>query len=109
MIGVADTIRETSREAIVQLHQLGIRTVMLTGDNAVIAMAIAQQVGIDGAQGNMLPEDKLSAINDEVARFGTVGMVGMASMTLQRWPRPTSDSPWAQPVPTQPSKRRTSH
>lgn len=76
MIGVADTIRETSREAIVQLHQLGIRIVMLTGDNAVIAMAIAQQVGIDGAQGNMLPEDKLSAINDEVARFGTVGMVG---------------------------------
>lgn len=76
VIGVADTIRETSREAIVQLHQLGIRTVILTGDNAVTAMAIAQQVGIDDAQGNMLPEDKLSAINDEVARFGTVGMVG---------------------------------
>jgi Cd2+/Zn2+-exporting ATPase len=76
VIGVADTIRETSREAIVQLHQLGIRTIMLTGDNAVTAMAIAQQVGIDDAQGNMLPEDKLSAINDEVARFGTVGMVG---------------------------------
>ncbi len=76
VIGVADTIRETSREAIAQLHQLGIRTVMLTGDNAVTAMAIARQVGIDDAQGNMLPEDKLAAINDEVARFGTVGMVG---------------------------------
>lgn len=62
--------------AIVQLHLLGIRTVMLRGDNAVTAMAIAQQVGIDDAQGYMLPEDKLSAINDEVARFGTVGMVG---------------------------------
>jgi Zn2+/Cd2+-exporting ATPase len=76
VIGVADTIRETSREAIAQLHQLGIRTVMLTGDNAVTATAIARQVGIDDARGNMLPEDKLSAINDEVARLGTVGMVG---------------------------------
>jgi len=76
VIGVADTIRETSREAVAQLHQLGIRTVMLTGDNAVTAAAIARQVGIDDARGNMLPEDKLSAINDEVARFRTVGMVG---------------------------------
>lgn len=76
VIGVADTIRETSREAVAQLHQLGIRTVMLTGDNAVTAKAIARQVGIDDARGNMLPEDKLSAINDEAARFGTVGMVG---------------------------------
>ena len=76
VIGVADTIRETSREAVAQLHRLGIRTVMLTGDNAVTAKAIARQVGIDDARGNMLPEDKLSAINDEVAQFGTVGMVG---------------------------------
>ncbi|MFC0252012.1 heavy metal translocating P-type ATPase [Massilia sp. UMI-21] len=76
VIGVADTIRETSREAVAQLHGLGIRTIMLTGDNAVTAKAIARQVGIDDARGNMLPEDKLSAINDEVARFGTVGMVG---------------------------------
>lgn len=76
VIGVADTIRETSREAIAQLHQLGIRTVMLTGDNKVTAMAIAREVGIDDARGNMLPEDKLAAVNDELARFGTVGMVG---------------------------------
>lgn len=76
VIGVADTIRETSREAIAQLHQLGIRTIMLTGDNTVTAMAIAREVGIDDARGNMLPEDKLAAVNDELARFGTVGMVG---------------------------------
>jgi Cd2+/Zn2+-exporting ATPase len=76
VIGVADTIRETSREAIAQLHELGIRTVMLTGDNAVTAAAIARQVGIDDARGNLLPEDKLVAVNDEIARFGTVGMVG---------------------------------
>lgn len=76
VIGVADTIRETSREAIAQLHELGIRTVMLTGDNAVTAAAIAREVGIDDARGNLLPEDKLAAVNDEIARFGTVGMVG---------------------------------
>ena len=76
VIAVADTIRETSREAIAQLHQLGIRTVMLTGDNAVTAAAIARQVGIDDARGNLLPEEKLAAVNEELARFGTVGMVG---------------------------------
>lgn len=76
VIGVADTIRDTSREAISQLHQLGIRTVMLTGDNAVTARAIARQVGIDDARGNLLPEDKLAAVNEEISRFGAVGMVG---------------------------------
>jgi len=76
VIGVVDTIRETSREAIAQLHKLGIRTVMLTGDNAMTASAIAKQVGIDDVRGNLLPEDKLAAVNDELARFGMVGMVG---------------------------------
>lgn len=76
IIGVADTIRETSREAITQLHRLGVRTVMLTGDNAVTASAIARQVGIDDARGNMLPEDKLAAVDEEIARHGVVGMVG---------------------------------
>ena len=76
VVGVADTIRETSREAIAQLHQMGIRTVMLTGDNAVTAAAIARQVGIDDARGNLLPDDKLTAVTEELERFGTVGMVG---------------------------------
>lgn len=76
VIGVADTIRESSRAAIGELHALGIRTVMLTGDNAVTAGAIARQVGIDDARGGLLPEDKLAAIEDELARYGTVGMVG---------------------------------
>ncbi len=76
IIGVADTVRETSREAIVQLHALGIRTVMLTGDNVLTAAAIAKGVGIDDARGNLLPEDKLTAITEELANYGTVGMVG---------------------------------
>ena len=76
LIGVADTVRETSREAIVQLHALGVRTVMLTGDNSYTANAIAKNVGIDDARGNLLPEDKLTAISDEIGRYGIVGMVG---------------------------------
>ena len=76
LIGVADTVRETSREAIAQLHAMGVRTVMLTGDNSYTANAIAKKVGIDDARGNLLPEDKLTAISDEIGRHGIVGMVG---------------------------------
>jgi Cd2+/Zn2+-exporting ATPase len=76
IIAVADTIRETSREAIAELHQLGIRTLMLTGDNDLTAKAIAKSVGIDDARGDMLPEHKLEAINEELSQYTTVGMVG---------------------------------
>ena len=76
IIGVADTVRKTSREAIAQLHAMGVRTLMLTGDNSHTATAIAKNVGIDDARGNLLPEDKLAAIGDEIARYGVVGMVG---------------------------------
>ncbi len=76
VIGVADTVRETSRQAIIELHALGIRTLMLTGDNDLTAKAIAKGVGIDDARGNLLPEDKLAVINEELSQHGTVGMVG---------------------------------
>ena len=76
VIGVADTVRETSRQAIIELYALGIRTLMLTGDNDLTAKAIAKSVGIDDARGNLLPEDKLAVINEELAQHGTVGMVG---------------------------------
>lgn len=76
VFAVADTVRATSVEAIAQLHQLGVRTLMLSGDNAVATGAIAREVGIDDARGALLPEEKLAAITAEVERFGTVGMVG---------------------------------
>jgi Cd2+/Zn2+-exporting ATPase len=76
VIAVADTVRESSRQAIVELHVLGIRTLMLTGDNDLTAKAISKSVGIDDARGNLLPEDKLSVINEELNKYGTVGMVG---------------------------------
>ncbi|MDO9012331.1 MAG: heavy metal translocating P-type ATPase [Gallionella sp.] len=76
VIGVADTVREHSAEAIRQLHALGVVSVMLTGDNQTTASAIAAQVGIDDARGNLLPEEKLAVIDDLIRRYGKVGMVG---------------------------------
>ena len=76
VIGVADTVRPHSREAIDQLHALGVASTLLTGDNQATADAIAAQVGIDDARGNLLPEDKLAAMDGLLARYGNVGMAG---------------------------------
>ena len=76
VFGVADTVRGHSAEAIRDLHALGVVSVMLTGDNRTTARAIADQVGIDDARGDLLPEDKLAAIDELIARHGEVGMVG---------------------------------
>ncbi|ANI57227.1 heavy metal translocating P-type ATPase [Pseudomonas sp. DR 5-09] len=76
LFAVADTVKETSREAIRQLHELGVKTLMLTGDNVHTAQAIAAQVGIDQAKGDLLPTDKLQAIEDLYAQGRRVGMVG---------------------------------
>ncbi len=76
VFGVADTVRGHSLEAIRELHALGVRTVMLTGDNPTTARAIADQVGIDDARGNLLPEDKLAAIGELLRRYDHIGMVG---------------------------------
>lgn len=76
VIAVADTPRTTSIDAIKELHTLNVRTVMLSGDNQTTAEVIATSVGIDDARGGLLPEDKLKAIDDLLARYGSVGMVG---------------------------------
>ena len=73
---VADTLRETSREAVAELHKLGVKTILLTGDNRHTAAAIANQVGIDEARGNLLPEDKLRIVEDLGAKGAKVGMIG---------------------------------
>jgi Cd2+/Zn2+-exporting ATPase len=76
LFAVADTVKESSREAIQQLHELGIKTLMLTGDNVHTAQAIAAQVGIDEAKGDLLPTDKLQAIEALYAQGHRVAMVG---------------------------------
>lgn len=76
LFAVADTVKVGSRQAIEELHTLGIKTVMLTGDNAFTARAIATQVGLDDARGDLLPEDKLEVIEGLIAHGSAVGMVG---------------------------------
>ncbi|QOJ00905.1 MAG: heavy metal translocating P-type ATPase [Phycisphaeraceae bacterium] len=77
VIAVADTPRESSVEAIRSLHELGIKTLMLSGDNQTTASAIAKAVGIDEARGGMLPEHKLAEIERLTREHGdAIGMVG---------------------------------
>jgi Cd2+/Zn2+-exporting ATPase len=77
VIAVADTPRESSVEAIKTLHDMGIKTLMLSGDNQTTASAIAKAVGIDEARGGMLPEDKLAEIERLLNGHGdAIGMVG---------------------------------
>jgi Zn2+/Cd2+-exporting ATPase len=76
VIAVADQIRPTSREVIKQLHDLDLKTVMLTGDNATVAHAVAAGVGIGIVRAGLLPDDKLSAVHRLAGDYGRVAMVG---------------------------------
>ncbi|MDQ7990011.1 MAG: heavy metal translocating P-type ATPase [Candidatus Dactylopiibacterium sp.] len=76
LFAVADQLRDESREAIAELHALGVRTLVLTGDNAHTARAMADAAGIDEARGNLLPEDKLAAIASLQGDGARVGMAG---------------------------------
>lgn len=76
LFAVADTVKESSKEAIADLHRLGVKTIMLTGDNSSTAKAIAEVVGVDQAEGDLLPEDKLSKVEQLLSSSGKVGMVG---------------------------------
>lgn len=104
LFAVADGVKDSSREAIRELHALDVKTLMLTGDNPHTAAAIAAQVGIDAARGNLLPEDKLREVEARQADGSRVGMVGDGSTTRRPWPAPTSASPWARRAPTRPSR-----
>lgn len=76
VFAVADTIRNSSVQAVKEMRAHGIHCVLLTGDNQNTANAIAEEVGIKDVHGDMLPEDKLKAIDELRKRYGVVGMVG---------------------------------
>jgi Zn2+/Cd2+-exporting ATPase len=77
LIGVADRTRDTAREALDQLRRAGIaHVVMLTGDNEQTAAAIASHLGIHQWRSELLPADKVTAIEDLKRRYGAVAMVG---------------------------------
>jgi Cu+-exporting ATPase len=73
---VADTIKPSARAAVAELRRLGLRPVLLTGDNEATARAVATAVGIDDAIAGVLPADKAAALKDLQARGNRVAMVG---------------------------------
>ncbi|WP_082752614.1 heavy metal translocating P-type ATPase [Janthinobacterium sp. B9-8] len=73
LFAVADTVRPSSREAIAQLQALGVETIVLSGDNEHTVAAIASDLGIAQAHGNLLPEDKLRIVEGMSASSGMVG------------------------------------
>jgi Cd2+/Zn2+-exporting ATPase len=75
-IALMDKMRESAGKALADLSRRGMRIEMLTGDNEVTAKAIAEKLGIDGYIANLLPEEKVDAIEKLNAEYGTVVMVG---------------------------------
>ena len=76
LFAVADTIKPSSAAAIGELKAMGITPVMLTGDNQATAEAIGREAGLTDIRGNLLPEDKLAAIQAMQKQYGATAMTG---------------------------------
>jgi Cu+-exporting ATPase len=76
IIGVADPVKSTAREAIDQLHQQGLNVIMLTGDNRMTAQAVAGAVGIDQVEAEVLPDRKAEAVQRLQEQGRRVAMAG---------------------------------
>jgi len=76
LVGVADELKPGAREAVAEIHALGLATVMLTGDNDATARAIAAELGIAEVRARLLPADKLVALGELKAAGAVVAMVG---------------------------------
>ena len=76
LIGVADPVKETSAEAVRQLHAEGVRIIMLTGDNRITADAVAKRLGIDEVIAGVLPDQKIETVKKLQAERRFVAMAG---------------------------------
>jgi Cu+-exporting ATPase len=80
LVAVADTVRETSAEAVGRLRALGLQPVLLTGDHRSVAQSVAKQVGLEADRGevvaDVLPQDKVAVVRRLQDAGRVVGMVG---------------------------------
>jgi heavy metal translocating P-type ATPase len=76
VFAVRDTLRPEAPEAVAELRELGLRPILVTGDNEATARAIAAQAGVDDVRANVLPEGKLAVVEGLRAEGRTVAMVG---------------------------------
>ncbi|UGY91525.1 heavy metal translocating P-type ATPase [Streptomyces gobiensis] len=76
VLTVADTVKETSAEAVRELRALGLSPVLLTGDNEAVAQAVAREVSIDEVVAEVMPEDKVAVVKRLQSEGRTVAMVG---------------------------------
>ncbi|MGK5500952.1 heavy metal translocating P-type ATPase [Streptomyces sp. URMC 125] len=76
VLAVADAVKETSAEAVARLRALGLTPILLTGDNRAVAESVAREVGIDEVIAEVMPQDKVDAVERLQAEGRTVAMVG---------------------------------
>ena len=94
VIHLKDIVKGGIRERFAELRKMGIRTVMITGDNPLTAAAIAAEAGVDDFLAQATPEDKLALIREEQAgRASWWRCAATAPTTRRRWPRPMSAWP----------------
>ena len=93
LIKLEDILKPGIRERFARLRQMGLRVVMVTGDNPLTAKAIADEAGVDDFIAQATPEAKLAYIRKEQAGGKLVAMMGDGTNDAPRWPRPTSAWP----------------
>jgi len=76
LIAIKDAIRPEAKQVVADLHRLGMKVTMLTGDNSRVAHAIAQELKIEDVRAELKPEDKIAAIEDLQKQYGSMAMVG---------------------------------
>jgi Cu+-exporting ATPase len=76
ILAVADTLKDDSVQAIQELESMGLKTVMLTGDNRHTAEAIARELGMSDIYAEVLPDEKVAVVKEAQSKYGMVAMVG---------------------------------